>query len=563
MDSGVDTNGSALRIVGGGVLLTPLIFLILFFLYPLGTILQVSLIPNGQIDFSGFVTIATEPYYQRLIGFTVGQALLSTALTLLLALPAAYVFARYRFPGHDLLLSLSTLPFVLPTVVVAAALIALLGRDGVFNTVLMSILQLEVPPIRLERTLSFILIAHIFYNYSLALRMIAGYWSNQSQRIEEAARVLGANGWRLWWHIQLPVIRPAVIAAAALVFIFTFTSFGIILLLGGVQFATIEVEIYQQVTGLLNLPLAAALSLVQIGAMLTMMLIYTQLQRRTASAGLTANSRLRRVPRTTPELLAVWLNIIGMVMLTFAPLVALVGSSFTVDGHLSTRYYTLLNETSRRSVLFAPPLEAVTVSLRYALVTTLWGVILGVLAAYLLTRPLRRWLILLDPLFMLPLATSAVTLGFGFVLALDEPPLNLRTSPLLIPIAHTLVALPFVVRSVLPALRIIPVDIRESASVLGASPIHIVRLIDLPLISRSIVVGAVFAFTVSMGEFGATLLIARPDTPTMPVVIFRLLGQPGLASYGQAMAMSVILVFVCAFAFLAIERLRDAGVGEF
>jgi thiamine transport system permease protein len=164
---------------------------------------------------------------------------------------------------------------------------------------------------------------------------------------------------------------------------------------------------------------------------------------------------------------------------------------------------------------------------------------------------------------MLPLATSAVTLGLGFIIALDQPPLNLRASPLLIPIAHTLVALPFVVRSILPALTSIAPNLRESASVMGASPRQVARWIDLPLISRGLVVGATFAFTISMGEFGASLFVARPDAPTMPVVIFRLLSQPGAVNLGQALAMSVLLMLVCGVSFVVIERLRSAGIGEF
>ena len=116
-----------------------------------------------------------------------------------------------------------------------------------------------------------------------------------------------------------------------------------------------------------------------------------------------------------------------------------------------------------------------------------------------------------DPLLMLPLATSAVTLGFGFVIALDEPPLNLRSSWLIIPISHTLVAFPFVVRSVLPSLRAIPQSLREAAQVLGADSGMLLRTIDLPLISRGIAVGATFAFTVSMGEFGASLFVAQRE----------------------------------------------------
>ena len=156
-----------------------------------------------------------------------------------------------------------------------------------------------------------------------------------------------------------------------------------------------------------------------------------------------------------------------------------------------------------------------------------------------------------------------MTLGFGYVLALGRPPLNLLTQPLLIPIAHTLIAFPFVVRTLLPVMRGLNPDWREAASVLGASPWHVWREVELPIIGRALLVAALFAFTVSMGEFGATLLIARPEYPTMPVVIYRLLGQPGALNYGQALAMSTLLMAVCAAAFFLIERLRVGEVGEF
>jgi len=542
------------------LLLIPLVFLALFFFYPLLTIFSISLAPEGQLDLSAFATVITSYYYRDTLGFTIVQAVLSTVLTLGLALPGAYIFARYDFPGKVLLSSLSTLAFVLPTVVVAAAFSALIGPRGVINDALTAVFDLQSPPIQLERTLAIILIVHVFYNYAVALRIIGGFWATQSPRMEEAARVLGAHGWRLWWHIRLPILRPAILAAAVLVFIFTFTSFGVILILGGPRFATLEVEIFRQATSLFNLPVAAALSLVQIILMFALMLVYTRLQRQPATE---LQGRVARRPRNMREWMMVIANVILMVILLFAPLLALVLRSFMSEDGLTTQFYRLLSTNPRGSVLFVPPIQAITNSFLFALVTTLIAVLLGSMAAYLLARRESRFARWLDPVFMLPLATSAVTLGFGYIITLDEPPLNLRASPLLIPIAHTLVAMPFVVRSVLPALRAIAPGIQESASVLGASSWQVWRLIDLPLISRGLIVGATFAFTVSMGEFGASSFIARPDTPTMPLVIYRLLGQPGATNYGQAMAMSVLLMAVCAVSFILIERLRSAGIGEF
>jgi thiamine transport system permease protein len=196
------------------------------------------------------------------------------------------------------------------------------------------------------------------------------------------------------------------------------------------------------------------------------------------------------------------------------------------------------------------------------LATVVVATALGLMAVAVLGSR-NGWARWLDPILMLPLGTSAVTLGLGYIVALDEPPLNLRTSPLLIVFAHTLVALPFVVRSVTPALQAINPRLREAASLLGASPWRVWREIDLPIVARAALVGAVFAFTISMGEFGATSLIARPERPTLPVAIYRLLGRPGAVNYGQALALATVLMGVCSVGFLAIERFRIGEVGEF
>jgi thiamine transport system permease protein len=538
-------------------------FLTLFYIYPLLSIFGISLAPEGQLDLSGFTRLVSSNYYLETLGYTFGQVLLSTALTLLFALPAAYVFVRFRFPGKSLLMALATLPFVLPTVVVATAFLALIGPRGLLNQLLMSLFTLREPPIQLERTLTLILIVHVFYNFAVALRIIVGFWANQNPRMEESARVLGADGWRIWWRIRLPILRPAILAASILVFIFTFTSFGVVLILGGPQFATLEVEIYRQATGIFNLPVAAALSLVQISFMLLLMLVYTRLQQR-ISSDLVSTAQVAKPPRTFWERLVVAGTLLFMLLMLFTPLIALViRSVVALDGSISLQYFQQLDVNARGSVLFVPPVNAIGNSLLFGLATTLLSVALGLITAYLLAGKFGRFGTWFDPVFMLPLATSAVTLGFGYLIALDEPPLNLRTSPVLVPLAHTLVALPFVVRSVLPSLRGIPPNLAEAGRVLGASDAQVLRRIELPLISRGLVVGATFAFTASMGEFGATAFLARPDTPTIPVVIFRLLGQPGALNYGQALAMSVILMVVSAISFISIERLRPSGTHEF
>lgn len=547
--------------------LLPVAFFLLFYFYPLSAILRVSFAPDGRLDLRPLAELYRTSYYLQTLWFTTWQAALSTLLVLLLALPGAYVFARYRFRGKATIRAVSTLPFVLPTVVVANAFLALLGPSGLANTWLMDLFGLAAPPIRLQHTLLMILLAHIFYNYSVALRIISGFWQNLGADLPQAAQMLGASPARAFWTVTLPLLRPAIWAAAVLVFIFCFTSFGVVLILGGPRFATLEVEIYRQAVNLFNLPVAAALSLIQIGFTFILMWFYTRTQSRISQPLKLASRRAVEKPlRHGRDRLIVYGNLALMLVLLGTPLLALVLRSFAGQEGFTLRYYQELFVNRSGSLFFVPPAEAIFNSTGFALVTVLLAGGLGLISAVLLQRAdtsRRRATRLLDPLFMLPLATSAVTLGFGFIVALNRPPLNLRSSLLLVPIAHTLVAMPFVIRSVLPSLRAINPRLREAAAVLGADPARIWVGIDWPLIRRALLVGAVFAFTISMGEFGATLFIARPQTPTMPVAIYRFLGQPGALNYGQALAMSTLLMLVCTIGFVLIERFRIGDEGEF
>lgn len=542
----------------------PLVYLAIFYFYPLIKIFTVSFIPDETWVSGNLRKLVTSGIYLRTLWFTTWQAVVSTVLTLLLALPGAYVFARYQFWGKDFLRSFTTVPFVLPTVVVAAAFHSLLGPRGLVNTSLMKGFDLTLPPVAIDQTIALILIAHVFYNYTVVLRIVGGYWARLEPGLTETAKMLGASPGKAFLKVTLPLLSPAILAASLLVFIFCFSSFGVILILGGPRFATIEVEIYRQAIHFLNLPMAAALSLVQILFTFGLMWVYTRLQR-SRSLALKPESRTvtQKKIDSGADRLMVAANVGFMILFLGLPMISLVIRSFTSETGVSLVFYRALFENSTQSIFFVPPADAVFYSLGFALAALLIALTLGVPAAVFLAGPVNRIRALLDPLFMLPLSTSAVILGFGFILALDKPPLNLRTSPMLVPLAHTLVAFPFVVRSLLPALRSIPARLRESATVLGAAPWQVWRTVDLPILSRALLVAAVFAFTISLGEFGATVFVARPQTPTMPLAIYRFLGQPGAANYGQAMAMSSILMLVSMVGFVLIDKFSVGYRGEF
>jgi thiamine transport system permease protein len=535
--------------------LLPAVFLALFYLYPLGNIVVHSFMTGGSRQPGGLSTILSNPIYLRILWFTTWQAALSTVLTLLLALPGAYVFTHFRFFGKNVLQALLTVPFVLPTIVTAAAFRALLGSNGLLNGWLVTLFDLQTPPIQLDQTVYFFLLAHIFYNYSLVVRIVSSFWTGLDRDLGAAARMLGASPWKTFLRVTLPLLMPAIGSSAILVFIFCFTSFGVILILGGPGYATLEVEIYRQAIQLFNLPMAAVLSLIQLAVNFLLMWVYAVYSKKSQVTFYGDGPQSGTVVHgKTATKLFVTGNICLMVLLLVSPVLGLVVRSFTGEHGLTLNYYIGLFTTSSNSVFFVEPIRAVTNSVGFALSAMCVAVLLGLLAALFLSYGKNRFTSLWDALLMLPLATSAVTLGFGFIISLNRPPLNLRDSLAMVPVAHALVAFPFVVRCILPAVRAIPQNLREAATLLGASPLQVWHRVDLPIISRAILIGAVFAFSISMGEFGASTFITRPQTPTLPVAIFRFLSLPGDLNYGQAMAMSTILMVVTCASFLILGK---------
>jgi thiamine transport system permease protein len=543
--------------------LLPLSFLAVFFFFPFSRILAFSI--NAETLGSANLQLAF-----HVLLFTFYQAILSTILTLIIGLPAAYLFARFDFRGKMLLRALTAVPFMLPTVVVAAGFNALLGPRGWVNLSLMRTLGLASQPIQFVGTLGAILLAHVFYNTTIVIRIAGNALSRLDQKLEQAARSLGANSLRLWWNVNLPLLRPSLLAATLLVFLFDFTSFGVILLLGGPSFATLEVQIYVQALQMLNLPLAALLAFIQLLCTLAFAILYARVSSRSTvqTAPRSAESNLR-----TPKPLLERLFVSCMVLLLFTffvlPMLALPlrsvsrldadrGQRGPVPTGLTDAYYTELFINRQSSIFYVPPVQAAVNSLGYASATVMLSLLMGFPAAWALAKPGRLEKIL-DPILIIPLGSSAVTLGLGFILAFSR----WLIYPWMVPLAHTLVALPFVIRALQPAINSIPDRLRQAAGSLGASPLRVWQTVDWPILRRATLSAAIFAFTISLGEFGATAVISRPDYPTIPIAIYRFLSQPGGSNYGQAMAMATILMALTTVGILLIEKLRLPGAGEF
>ena len=530
--------------------LAPILFLLIFFFQPLARIITLAFNPSAltQKNFGVILTVA---------GFTFYQAALSTLLTFILGIPSAVLFSRFNFRGKSLLRALTAVPFMLPTVVVASSFNALFGNHGLFSSFILH-----------PSSFSLILLAHVFYNTTIVIRIVGNALSRFDPKLEAAARSLGADTFHVWKNITLPLLRPSLLAASLLVFMFDFTSFGVILLLGSSNFSTLEVEIYLRVLKLPNLPLAALLSIVQLIFTLIFSILYTRTINQVTTQ---TNPRfsISRPPKTLKE--KIFIATLGILLSAFfiLPLISLPIRSLTrleadrgqrgeIQYGFTTDYYKELFINRRGSLFYVPPIQAATNSLGYASLTVLLSLALGYPAAYALAKPTRLEKFL-DPLIMLPLGASAVMLGLGFIISFGRS----LASPWFVPIAHTLVALPFVIRTLQPALASIPERLRQAASTLGASPFRVWQTVDFPILSRATLSAATFAFTVSLGEFGATLLLTRPEYPTIPIAIQRFLSQPGGLNFGQAMAMATLLMLLTTLAILIIEKLRLPNSGEF
>ncbi len=361
----------------------------------------------------------------------------------------------------------------------------------------------------------------------------------------------------MFWSVTVPQLRPALWSAAAIVFLFAFTSFGIILLLGGPGMATIEVEIQRQALFLFNLPLAAALSLLQILIVGLLLIVQVRLTRALPGAAESTAGTLRR-PRTPAQRAAVGSFVVAALIVLSGPLLIVVLRALQVGDGWGWENFTRVGTSRADSILFVAPAEALANSLLYAGAAAIIATIVGGVIAWLVvsgTSRARGW----DALLLLPLGVSAVALGFGILIAFDTDPVNWRATFWMVPVAQALIAIPFVVRALVPALQAIGPRVRQAAGALGAGPWQVWWHVELPMVWRSLLVALGFSFAISLGEFGATLFVARGDHPTVPIAIYRLLGTPGEANQGQAMALAAILIVVTATIILVTDRWRRPG----
>jgi thiamine transport system permease protein len=532
------------------VALIPLAFLAVFFVLPVFALVARGFHNGESWTLTNIVEVLGSARIWRIIRQTLTLAVLGTAGSVILGVPGAYVLYRLRFRGQKLLRAIATVPFVLPSVVVGVAFRSLLADSGPLGF------------LKLDGTLVAVVAALVFFNYSIVVRSVGALWAGLDPRQSEVAATLGAAPLHIFRTITLPALAPAIASAAALVFLFCASAFGVVLILGGSRYGTIETEIWYQSAALLNLPAAAALSIVQLVIVVaSLWLSNTARQRQERALRLAGHPK--QLPVTKADIPAICCSALSIAGLLLAPLLTLVWRSLQTRNGFGFGNYALLASNANGNLSVSVWRAAVN-SLVIGVVAMLLAVTLGGCVSFILSRTaVSRWgralLRFTDSIFMLPLGVSAVTVGFGFLITLNRPPLDLRTSWILIPIAQAIVALPLVVRTLLPTWRAIDPKLREAAATLGASPGRVLVTIELPLLLRGLGLAVGFAFATSLGEFGATSFLARPERPTLPVVVYRLISRPGVDNLGMALAAAVVLALMTATVMALAELL---GRGE-
>jgi thiamine transport system permease protein len=498
-----------------------LVFLAVMLVFPVA-----SLLLQG-VTGSALLEVWRSPYFLERLGWTVWQAGVSTGLTVLLGVPAAVLFSRYEFVGREALQVLLGVPFVVPVIVAGIGFLALFGSRGLL--------------VNLTETPWLVLLANLFYNYGLVVRSVTASLETMDRDLESVARLEGAGSWAVWRFVTIPFAAPAILSSAMLVFLYCFASFGVPLLLGGVRYATLEVEIYQSVTRL-ELSTAGALALLQLLVTGAAALLYARLS---ATSKLAVEFNPNRAQPNGAARVWLGLHATFAVTLTLAPVAAVLWRSMWADGFTLQHYLALLEVSD--SVFSSSLTAALWNNLRFVALALLIAVPLGVTHAVAVWRTRSAWL---DAVSLLPLTVSATLLGVAYIATYP----TLASSLWLLIAAYATSAYPFVTRAVVYGLRALDIGALEAARVDGASTLELARFIALPLLSSSLRVGVSFAFAVVIGEFGATLVLQRPEWATLTTMVFERLGRPG--QLGEACALASVLLGVTAIGFWGIGRSR-------
>ena len=520
----------------GAVALVPLAFLLLVLVAPALRLLQEGWLGSEQ-GVSALWAPWQDAYLRWRMAWSFLQATITCVAALALGLPIAWVLARFEFAGRTLVLRALMLPFVVPTLVAAMGVLALLGPQGLLT-------RLGGPD--LQGTPWLLLYGNLFFNLCVVVRAGTDALAQVSAARLAAARTLGATPWRAFWRIEWPAIVPWLMSALCLVFLYCFAGFGLALVLGGQAYATAEVEIYTLVAHELQLGQAGVLSLWMMALTLLAALAYAAIERNLATP-----ARADRVPRRQPQGAWQWLAVaaalLALAAVCAAPLLAIAWKALATALPAFDAAGPAMDDGNAgwRVLLEDDTLLALWNTLRFSVSAVLLATALGLAHALAARRSL-----LLRTLVFLPFVVSPVMVAFGLLLLYPA----WTGSVGLLVAAYALLAYPFVAKSLASALDSLPAHYLDAARTLGASPWRAFWRVTLPLLRPALRRGMAFAAATAVGEFAVTLFLSRPEWATLTTLIYQRLGRPGAANLDAAMLLACVLMGMALAAFALIER---------
>lgn len=481
-------------------------------------LLALVLAPLAAVGWRG-AGMSLGPADWAAVRFSVTQALLSAAISTLLAIPVARALARRRFPGRSLLVTLMGAPFLLPAVVAVLGLLAVFGRSGLLNQALVA---MGLPPISIYG-LHGVVLAHVFLNLPLATRMILHGWlSIPSERIR-LAQSLGFGPSETFRHLEWPMLREVLPGVALVILVICLTSFAVVLTLGGGPAATtIELAIYQAVRFEFDLGRAAGLAGVQLAVGgIAVLAAWTLTRPAGFGAGLD-----RGLPLSAPTGWRRWGD--GMALTTSALFLALPLAAVLWRG--------LPGLTDLPASVLPAAARSVAVALASALLATTAALTLALAAA-------RHGSPLMEGAATLPLATSGLVLGTGLFLLIQPfaPPMSLAL-PVTI-LVNTALSLPYLYRILLPEARALQADYGRLADSLALDGWSRLRWLVLPRLARPLGFGAGIAAALSMGDLGVIALFAGERQATLPLIVSQLTGAYRMEAAASAALILVTLSF--------------------
>ncbi|MBF0280851.1 MAG: iron ABC transporter permease [SAR324 cluster bacterium] len=541
-----------LKFIQGVVLL----FLVAGFYFPLFSFFQGdNPFEPGKplLDWNYLLSFLNDRWNLHVIWFSFYQAFLSALFSILVGIPGAWIISNYHFPGARLFRILSFLPFILPSILVVLAMVLFFGNNGFVNQGLQWLFQLDEAPIQFLYSIQGIFIAHVFYNFPIAMKTIGDQWSRLSPQYREVAKTLGAGKSKVFFKIHLPLLMPSVLSSFVLIFLLCLNSFAIILVLGGgVRYTNMEVLIYQLARIELDFNGAASLACLQL--LISSFFLFSVFRRAGNPLKQRENAKMDLIEELkcrsrSAYFSGIWLLLI--VVFAFGPLICIIWDSLRSFENnrwvFTLKWYRQLladDQSSFPGALWS----SLKIGLGSACLSSFFGMGMASIIHQKKNISRRVW----EVLALFPVGVSTVIFGVAwYVFYQNSLPDHIPLQTILI-LIHAVLTFPYWIRVVLPTLDAVPPQWAMASRTLGRTSIDYFFKILLPWLKRVLIIGFFFSFSLSLGELNSTLMIADNSLQTLPLEIYRAISS---YRFSSASAMGVVLLMLSVGTFFVIEEL--------